>query len=116
MRKANAIRRIHVKRLRLSRRRDAGRRVTNMANTHIAGQSQHVLALEHILHKTIVLMHAKCSIVIGHDARSVLTTMLKHYQCIIDGLIYRAVTDDSYYAAHVKIPLLKSAPVFRTEF
>ncbi|MNY83218.1 hypothetical protein D3C86_2258370 [compost metagenome] len=55
MRQGDAVGRVDVERLGLSRGRTARGRVTHMANAHVADQALHVTLMEHVTHQAIVL-------------------------------------------------------------
>ena len=74
-----------------------------MADTDVARQPQHVLTLEHVLHQAVILALTQSAVVVGHDARRILTAVLKHDQRIVDGLIDRFITDYSDDAAHCSL-------------
>ena len=87
--KRDTVRRIDVKGLRLGRRGTARRRVAHMRDTHVAGQIDHVLVVEHVARQTVGLAQIQATFVAGHDARRVLAAMLQHQQGVIQRLVDR---------------------------
>jgi len=49
--------------------------------------------LEYVLHEAIVFPLPQNTLVISHDAGSILTAVLKNDQCIVNSLIDRLITD-----------------------
>ena len=84
---SNTVWRVDIKRLCFSRAGGAGRRVTHMANTHVANQTAHVPTLKYIAHHAVVLAQEKPVTVTGNNTGSVLTAMLQHGKRIINRLI-----------------------------
>lgn len=98
----NAERRVDVERLGLRGARAAGRRVTHMANAHVALQALHMARLKHILHQAVGFTQTEPVVgVNGDDACGILATVLKHRQRIINRLVYRHETGDTDNTAHV---------------
>ena len=58
VRETNAIRRVHVERLRFRQTRAAGRRIPDVAQAHVAGELQHVPLEEHVADEAVALAHA----------------------------------------------------------
>lgn len=79
MRQRNAIRRVNVERLSLGGAGAASRRVTDVADPHVALHTLHVASLKNIAHQPVCLTQAEAIICInGDDACGILATMLKH--------------------------------------
>ena len=91
---------VDVEGLGLGGDRSSGGGIADMADTHIAGQSQHMASADHIPHQAVVLAQEKPILMAGDDPRGVLTTMLKYRQGIEQHLIDGAVGDDSDDSAH----------------
>ena len=78
MAEADAVRRINVERLRLCRARAPCRRITNVTDADIAGQSQHVAMAKYVANQAIALALPQAVLAPGHDACRVLASVLKH--------------------------------------
>jgi hypothetical protein len=96
----DAVRRIHVERLRLGDVIAAGGRVAHVTDADVAAQLEHVLLTEDIAHEALPLAHADETVDGGHDPCGVLPAMLQHRQRVVETLIDRAFTDDTCNAAH----------------
>ena len=80
--------------------RRARRGVARVANARCAEQVTHVPRTENIEHHAFGFVHVKHRAVGGHDARSVLPTMLQAEQPVIEQLIHGAVRDDANHTTH----------------
>ena len=101
MRKHDAVRGIHVKRLRLVRRRGAAcSGIAGMRNAGIPEEVSHVAGTEDFAHETHRFMLMEGQTVQRCDAGSILTAVLKEKKRVIKALIYGAVRDHPYNAAH----------------
>jgi hypothetical protein len=100
VRQADAVRRIHVERLRLGRAVAAGGGIAYVADTLVALQRQHVLLLEHIAYQPRSLARAQAAFVRGHDTGGILAAMLQHCQRIVQTLVDGTGADDTDDAAH----------------
>ena len=70
---------IDIKRLRFGRTR--GRPcsgITAMCDTHVAGKATHVAGTEDVTHQALVFVHMKRTSISGHNAGSILATMLQN--------------------------------------
>ena len=93
--------RIDVERLGLFfAERVAGRGVTHLAQTAIARKRTHIPRAKHIAHHALGLVHEEFALLLGHDPRCVLTTMLQQQQGVIYQLVDRCVTDNADYSTH----------------
>ena len=71
-----------------------------MTHADIAGQFEHMALLKHVPHQPITLFDVQPIATPGDDTRGILPAMLQYGQRIINGLIDRALADDTYDAAH----------------
>ncbi|VFT76174.1 Uncharacterised protein [Klebsiella aerogenes] len=79
MRQCDAIRRVNVKRLRLGGAGAARRRITHVANTHIALHTLHVAGFEYVAYQPVSLTQPEAVVGInGDDASGILSTVLEH--------------------------------------
>ena len=79
MRQRDAIRRVNVKRLRLGGAGAARRRITHVANTHIALHTLHVAGFEYVAYQPVSLTQPEAVVGInGDDASGILSTVLEH--------------------------------------
>ena len=99
MRQADAIGRIDIKWLCLSRTLASGCRVTYMTDTHIALQASHVAGVKNITHQAIILAQVQPLSLTGNNPGSVLATMLQYGQTVVNSLIDGTVSNNAYYAA-----------------
>ena len=72
VREADAVRRVHVERLRLRKARAAGRRVAHVPEADVARELQHVALEEHVADQAVALANAQAAAVVRHDAGGVL--------------------------------------------
>ena len=100
VREADAVRRVHVERLRFGGAVAAGGGITHMADADVALELLHVVLLEDIAHQALALAHEQLALGDRRDARRVLAAVLQHRQGVIDPLIDSAGSDDSGNAAH----------------
>ena len=100
MGQGDAVRGVDIKRLGLGRGGTTRRRVTDMADTHITGQIDHVPGAEDIPRQAVVLAHMQLSSIHDDNAGGVLATMLQHQQGVVERLIDRAFTKNSNNTAH----------------
>ena len=100
MSQGNTVGRIDIKRLRLGRGGATRSGIAHMADTHISLQAQHMAGMKHVAHQTVVLSQVQPVVVTGHDAGSILATMLQYGQTVIDHLIDGTFTYDADNAAH----------------
>ncbi len=101
---ADAVRRVHVERLRLRDRRAARGRITDVAEPDVAAELEHVPLQEHVADEAVALAHAEPARVVGHDARGVLAAMLQHRERVVDRLIHGLLPDDADESAHGSLP------------
>ena len=105
VRETDAVRRVHVERLRLGNRRAAGRRITDVPEADVTAELEHVPLLEHVADEAVALADAQASRVVRHDARGVLASVLQHRERIVDRLIHGLMTDDSDESTHSALPI-----------
>ena len=74
-----------------------------MSNAHVALEALHVPGFEHILDQTIGFSLLEVAVCYGHDACSILATMLQHGQRIIQGLINRGGAHYTDNTTHVLV-------------
>jgi hypothetical protein len=98
--KHDAVGRIDVEGLSLGRAGRAGGGVTDMADTHVAAQLDHVARTEDIPRKTVVLAQMELVALTGDDTSGILSPVLEHEQRIVERLVDRTFTDDADDAAH----------------
>lgn len=104
MRQADAVRRIDVKGLGLGRTTAASGWVTDMADTHVAGELPHMTGAENVPDEAVVLAEIEFALVAGHDAGSILATMLEHRQTVVQGKIDVGFTNYADDATHARTP------------
>ena len=100
VRQCYAIRRIHIKGLRLVAALRARGRIAAMADADDSPQSEHVFTLEHILDQPVAFVQAQARAVDGRDAGRVLTAMLKHGQRVVKRRSDFGLADDSNDSTH----------------
>ena len=76
-----------------------------MPDTHVALQTLHMLLAEDIAHESLALTQTETPAVTGHDARSVLTAVLQHRQCVVYVRGDIIARHDSNQATHPVLPL-----------
>ena len=103
VREADAERRIDVERLGLVLGRRARRRVAHVADSHVARQLEHMPPLKDVANEAILLAHVYAPVLGGYDPGSVLATVLQDGQGIIDGLVDRALGNDSDDSTHLTV-------------
>ncbi len=96
----NAVGRVDVEGLGLCGVGGARGGVAHMPEPHVAPQLNHVTGAEYVPRQTVVLAQVKLLTLAGDDASGILAAVLKHQQRIVQGLVDRTLTDDSYDAAH----------------
>ena len=116
----DAIRRVHIERLRFGRRRRAARGgIAHMGHPHVAQQTAHVAGAEHVARQPRPLVQVKAAFLRGHDPGCILPAVLQHHQAVVQELIGCRIGNDSDYpahAAHLFIKLgLKNLSSFTTE-
>jgi hypothetical protein len=97
----DAVRGVHVKRLRLllAACRALGR-VANVAEAHVAEESAHVARAVSLAHLAFHLVDVKDAAFVGRDSGRILTAMLKQKQCVVYLLVGRVRGDEADDAAH----------------
>ena len=103
MGEADAVRRVHVERLRLGGFRAPGRRVAHVADTYVAGQAQHVAGTEHVADEPVGPALLQPVLTPGDDTGRILATVLHHGQAVVKGLIDGVPANDSDNAAHTSL-------------
>src|SRR5210317_1934719 len=74
---ANTVLRVHIERLRFGRPGTASCRVTNMTDSHMPLQPQHVPLPKHVTYQPVALALLEPELLApGHDARCVLAAVL----------------------------------------
>ena len=73
-----------------------------MCDTHVAGKTTHVAGTEDVTHQALVFVHMKRTSISGHNAGSILATMLQNGQPVVQQLIDRIFRNDSNDPAHLK--------------
>ncbi len=96
----NAVRRVHVERLRVIRAVCAGGGIADVPDPDVALEFEHVLLLKHIAHQPRILAHEEFAVLRGHDAGGILAAMLQNRQRVIDSLIDRAYAHHSDNSTH----------------
>jgi len=96
----NTVGRIHIERLRFGSPRTTRRWVANMTDADITGEAQHMTLSKCVADKTVALALPQSVFAPGYDACCILSPMLQHGQCIINGLIDWTMGDNSDYTAH----------------
>src|SRR5690606_21331700 len=87
-------------RLRQRRAGGTGGGITHVADADIAEQFLHVPRVENIAHQAIALALVHAAERLGHHAGSVLTTVLKNGQRVVDLLVDVLLRNDSDNATH----------------
>ena len=86
-----------------------------MANADMPKQFLHVSLVEYVRNKSVSFSEVEFFVMFGHDASSILTSMLKHSQAIIECLIHVRAVSSNYSddTAHV-IPCAETvaAPLY----
>src|SRR5687767_8004889 len=101
VRKANAVRRIDVKRLCLSGSAVATRCwIARVANADVTFQLQHVVLLEDVPDQATALAHVELAFAGRGDARRVLPAVLQYRQSVVEPLIDRPGSDDANNSTH----------------
>ena len=75
-----------------------------MTDTHVAIQAHHVTGMKDIAHKTVILAQVQATPVRGDNSCSILSTMLQYGETVINILVDRTASNDSYDAAHKRFP------------
>ncbi len=97
----DAVRRVHVERLRLLLlARVAAGRVAHVTEAHGAEQAAHVARAVRLAHLTLGLLHVDDRAVAGRDAGRILAAVLQQRQRVVDLLVDRSRGDDADDAAH----------------
>ncbi|MCY1166698.1 hypothetical protein D9M73_66470 [compost metagenome] len=91
----------------------ARRRVTHLAQAHVARQRAHVACAEHITHHTLGLVHVKLAPELRDDARRVLATVLQQQQAVIDQLVNGCLANNADDSTHKFSFLLIGFPLGR---
>ena len=71
-----------------------------MGDAHRALQDIHVTLPEYIPYQAIVFPEVQAVAIAGDHACCILASVLKYGQCIVQLMVYVAVANHSYYAAH----------------
>src|SRR5215208_7286773 len=101
VREANAVRRVHIERLRLSRSAVAPRRgIAHVTDSDVALEIEHVMLLEHVPHEPAAFARVELAFARSGDARGILATMLQHRHRIVEPVVDRTGANDSDEAAH----------------
>jgi hypothetical protein len=77
-----------------------------MTHADVASQTQHVSRMKYVADEAVALADIETVLAPGHDARSILSTMLQHSQRIVDTLVNRFFSNNSDNAAHLFILML----------
>src|SRR5690606_40400903 len=105
VRQGNAVGRVDVEGLRFRRAGRARRRITHMANAHVADQPAHMPVAEHVAHHAVVLAQEQAVTVAGDNAGSVLAALLRNREAIINCLVDVGTANDANNTAHSGSPL-----------
>ena len=101
---ANPIGRVDIKGLGQCRTGAARSGIAHMAYTQVAYQSQHMIALEHILYQSLAFALMLLTLMIGNNTSGILPAVLQHGQCIIEPQIDFRCPRNTYYTAHDLYP------------
>jgi hypothetical protein len=101
----DAVRRVHVERLRFGLRRSgARRRIAAMGDAHVAHEVAHIARAEDVAHEAAALVHVEAVALGRDDARRVLAAVLQHRHPVVEELVDGAAGDDSDDSAHTLTP------------
>ncbi len=105
VRQADAIRRVHIKRLSLGGAVASGGGIAHVTDAGVAFELQHVLLLKDVADQPTTLAYVELALPGGRDAGGVLPAVLQNGQRVVDPLIDRARPDDAHYSAHCPLRL-----------
>ena len=106
--KREAVRRIDIERLGFRGGIASGSRITHVADTHIALESDHVSGVEYVPHEAVVLAQINPFAVAGNDSSCVLAPVLQYRQPVVNGLVNRPLGQNTDDSAHGEFSVLKT--------
>ncbi len=105
-----AVRGVHVERLRLGLAGRTGGGIAHVADAQVALQARHVACVEDVTYQTVALAQQETALVPGHHARRVLTPVLQHRQGVVDCLVNRLLGHQADDTAHSTYLIYRETP------